>query len=95
MQQYAGIYLLQVYMFRVSITPIIRILLLFFSSGPAAYAPDAPQHVGLLCYPLCYPSVFRRSRFHHQSICSSVQPEWPLVAKGGIAWARIMAGNFA
>jgi hypothetical protein len=23
----------------------------FFSSGPRAYAPDAPQPVGLLCYP--------------------------------------------
>jgi hypothetical protein len=26
---------------------------------------------------------------------SSVQPERTLVAKGGTAWARIMAGNFA
>jgi len=26
---------------------------------------------------------------------SSVQPKRPLVAKGGTAWARIMAGNFA
>jgi hypothetical protein len=25
--------------------------LFFFSSGPRAYAPDAPQPVGLLCYP--------------------------------------------
>jgi hypothetical protein len=24
---------------------------IFFSSGPRAYAPDAPQPVGLLCYP--------------------------------------------
>jgi hypothetical protein len=29
------------------------LLLLLLSSGPRAYAPDAPQTVG----PLCYPSV--------------------------------------
>jgi hypothetical protein len=26
-------------------------LFFFFSAGPRAYAPDAPQPVGLLCYP--------------------------------------------
>jgi hypothetical protein len=30
------------------------LLLLLLSSGPGAYAPDAPQSVG----PLCYSSVF-------------------------------------
>ena len=29
------------------------------------------------------------------SLSSSVQPEKPLVVKGGTAWARIMAGTFA
>jgi len=29
------------------------------------------------------------------SLSSPVQPERPLVEKGGTAWARIMAGNFA
>jgi hypothetical protein len=62
-----------------------------FSSGPRAYASDAPQPVGLLCYL----SVFRRSQFRHQSVSSSVLPERPLAAKGGTAWARTMADNFA
>jgi hypothetical protein len=35
------------------------------SSGPRAYAPDAPQPVGLLCYP-CPPANVRHSHFHHQ-----------------------------
>jgi hypothetical protein len=62
----------------------------FYSSGPRAYAPDASQPVGLLCYP----NVFRRSHFRRQSVSSSVLPERPLAAKGGTAWARIMADNF-
>jgi len=33
------------------------------SSGPGAYAPDAPQPVGLLCYPLYYPTVLDVSTF--------------------------------
>jgi hypothetical protein len=35
------------------------------SSGPGAYAPDAPQPIGLLCDP-CLPVIFRRSHFHCQ-----------------------------
>jgi hypothetical protein len=66
--------------------------LLVFSSGPRAYAPDAPQPVGLLCYPSVF---FRRSHFCRQSVSSYVLPERPLTAKGGTAWARIMDDNFA
>jgi len=51
----------------------IRIVL---SSGPGAYAPDAPQPVGLLCYPCTILVFIRRSLFRRQSV-SSVQPEWP------------------
>jgi hypothetical protein len=57
----------------------------FFSSGPSAYAPDAPQPVGLLCYP----SVLDVPTF-----AASPSPR-PCYPKGGTAWARIMADNFA
>ena len=36
------------------------------SSGPGAYAPDAPQPIGLLCDPEPPPPWFRRSYFRHQ-----------------------------
>ena len=45
------------------------------SSGPGAYAPDAPQLIGLLCDP-CPPVIFRRSYFRRQV------PPHP-AAKGG------------
>ena len=35
------------------------------SSGPGAYAPDAPQPIGLLCDP-CPLVIFRRSHFRRQ-----------------------------
>jgi hypothetical protein len=35
------------------------------SSGPKAYAPDAPQPIGLLCDP-CPPMIFKRSHFRRQ-----------------------------
>ena len=38
------------------------------SSGPGAYAPDAPQSCRLIVLPLYYSSVFRCSHFHHQSV---------------------------
>jgi hypothetical protein len=62
----------------------------FFSSGPRAYAPDGPQLVGLLCYP----SVLDVPTFA-ASPSPRPLPERPLAAKGGTAWARIMADNFA
>jgi hypothetical protein len=62
----------------------------FFSSGPRAYAPDAPQPVSLLCYP----SVSDVPTFA-ASPSPRPLPERPLAAKGGTAWARIMADNFA
>jgi hypothetical protein len=43
----------------------------------------------LLCNP-CLSYCFRRSHFRHQSVSSSVQPERPLVAKGGTTWARCL-----
>jgi len=36
------------------------------SSGPGAYAPDAPQPIGLLCNP-CHPRDFRHSHFRRQA----------------------------
>jgi hypothetical protein len=36
-----------------------------WSSGPGAYAPDAPQPIGLLCDP-CPPVIFRCPHFRHQ-----------------------------
>jgi hypothetical protein len=36
------------------------------SSGPGAYAPDAPQPIGLLCDPCPY-VIFRRSHFRRQT----------------------------
>ena len=41
------------------------------------------------------PPSFRRSHLATSPSSSSVQPERPLVAKGGTVWARITAGNFA
>jgi hypothetical protein len=66
-------------------------LFFFFSSGPRAYAPDAPQPVGLLCYP----SVLDGPTFAASPSPRPCYPERPLAAKGGTAWARIMADNFA
>ena len=69
-----------------------NLLLLLLSSGPRAYAPDAPQPIDLLCNP----SVFKRSHLCCQSAFSSVLPERPLAVKGGTTtWARKMADNFA
>jgi hypothetical protein len=65
------------------------------SSGSGAYAQDAPQPVGLLCYPLYRASILDVPTFRRQSVASSVPPERSLAAKGGTIWARIMAGNFA
>ena len=41
----------------------VLLLLLLLSSGPRAYAPDAPQPIDLLCNP----SNFKRSHFYRQS----------------------------
>jgi len=30
---------------------VIHLFFFFFSTGPGAYTPDAPQPEGLLCYP--------------------------------------------
>ena len=69
---------------------LLLLLLLLLSSGPGAYAPDAPQPVGSLCYPCTILEFIRFSHFRRQS----VSPERPLVVKGGTAWARNIAGNF-
>ena len=68
----------------------VQALFLSFSTGPGAYTPDAPQPGGLLCYPFLDIPTFATS-----PSSSSVQPKRSLVAKGGTAWARIVAGNFA
>ena len=54
------------------------------SSWPGAYASDAPQPRGILCYPFLDIPTFATS-----PSSSSVQPERPLVAKGATAWARL------
>jgi len=56
------------------------------SSGPGAYAPDAPHPIGLLCdpYPLVIldvpTSALRRERSYQRKV---------------ELWARMLAGNFA
>jgi len=65
------------------------------SSGPGAYAPDAPQPCRLIVLPSYYSSVLDVPTFATSPSSLSVQPERPLVVKGGTAWARIMASNFA
>ena len=68
-----------------------RTVFFFFSSGPRAYAPDAPQPSDIVQPP----SSSKRSHFFRQSAFSSVLPERPLAAKCGTTWARNMADNFA
>ena len=69
--------------------------LLLLLYGPRAYAPDAPQPCRLIVLPSYY------SSFLTSPLSLLVRPPRPcnprdsLVAKGGTAWARIMAGNFA
>ena len=75
-------------------TSIIIIIILFFFWA-RSICSSCTAACRLIVLPSYYPSVFSRSCFRQQSVYSSVQPERPLVAKGGTVWARIMAGNFA
>ena len=79
---------------KISFTTFLRDIFFFFSTGPEAYATDAPQPVGLLCYPCTILVFIRCSHFRRPSVSSSVQPERPIAAKGGTVWARNIAGNF-
>ena len=63
----------------------IRGILFFSSSGPGAYAPDAPQPCRLIVLPSYYSSVLDVPTFATSPSSSSVQPERPLVAIGGTA----------
>ena len=69
---------------------LFLLLLLLLSSGSRAYAPDAPQPVGLLCYTCTILVFIRRSHFRRQYVSSRD----PLVPKGGNAQARNIANNF-
>jgi hypothetical protein len=70
---------------------VVFFFFFFFSSGPRAYTPDAPQPVGLLCYP----SVLDVPTFIASPSPRACYPRDPLATKGGTAWARIMADDFA
>jgi hypothetical protein len=71
---------------------VVRVLLLLLLFVRAqCICPRCTSACRLIVLPQC----FRRSHFRRQSFSSSVLSERPLAAKGGTAWARIMADNFA
>ena len=73
----------------------LAVFFFFFFLGPERMLQMHRSHVGLLCYPRII-QVFLTSQLsllvRPPRPCN---PRDPLVAKGGTAWARIMAGNFA
>ena len=58
--------------FHYLLTCFIAIILFCSSSGPAAYAPDAPQPCRLIVLPSYYSSVLYIPTFYHQSASSSM-----------------------